>query len=94
MNPLRFYVEKGLKRTMVTLNPTTHEFLDNTRKEFTARIKTTTQGEVVDAMAVVYMGNPEFAAAVDKALCDLLSCKEVQKAGRKQGWRKYPKANI
>ncbi|MFU9046329.1 hypothetical protein ACNAUY_08040 [Acinetobacter tibetensis] len=83
-----FYLEKGLKRTPVTMRPSTIEFLDEKRKEFTAQIKTTTQGEVVDAMSMVYMNNPEFASAVNAALRDILEHKVIQKAGRKEGWRK------
>lgn len=87
-DPLAFYAEKGLKRTPVTMRPSTIEVLDNTRKVYSAQIKTTTQGEVVDAMAMVYLNNPEFAEAVNAALMEILSHKEVQKAGRKEGWRK------
>lgn len=83
-----FYAEKGLKRTPVTMRPTTLELLDETRKAFTQQVKTTTQGEVVDAMAMVYMNNPEFAAEVNKALHAILENKVMQKAGRKEGWRK------
>lgn len=83
-----FYLEKGLKRTPVTMRPSTIEFLDEKRKEFTAQIKTTTQGEVVDAMSMVYMNNPKFASAVNAALRDILEHKVIQKAGRKEGWRK------
>lgn len=88
-----FYEEKGLKRTPVTMRPSTIEFLDEKRKEFTAAVKTTTQGEVVDAMSMVYMNNPEFAAAVDSALRDILEHKVIQKAGRKEGWRKEKPAD-
>lgn len=88
LDPISFYEEKGLKRTPVTMRPSTIDFLDLKRKEFTAQVKTTTQGEVVDAMVMAYMNNPDFAAEVNKALHEILEHKVIQKAGRKEGWRK------
>lgn len=82
-----FYKAKGLKRVSVTLTEGTINFLEDKRKEFSA-VKVTKQGDIVDAMASLYMSNPEFAAALDAEVIRLLEEKVVQKAGRKDGWRK------
>lgn len=82
-----FYKAKGLKRVSVTMTEGTINFLEDKRQEF-LDIKPTKQGDVVDAMAAVYMSNPEFATAVDAQIRKILEEKVVYKAGRKEGWRK------
>lgn len=83
-----FYRNKGLKRVSVTLTDGTIAFLEDKRQEFTATIKTTKQGDVVDALVATYLDNPQFAAAVDETLRGILDRKVMQKMGRKEGWRK------
>ncbi|HEO0817018.1 hypothetical protein WKH82_17385 [Acinetobacter baumannii] len=87
-DPKEFYAEKGLKRTTITLRPSTVEFLGAVAKQFTKEIKSTTQGELVDVMAQLYATNPQFAEMMNKGVTDLLANKEMQKSGRKEGWRK------
>lgn len=82
-----FYRNKGLKRVSVTLTDGTIAFLEDKRQEFSA-IKTTKQGDVVDALVATYLDNPQFAAAVDETLRNILDQKVMQKMGRKEGWRK------
>ena len=82
-----FYRNKGLKRVSVTLTDGTIAFLEDKRQEFSA-IKTTKQGDVVDALVATYLDNPQFAAAVDETLRSILDQKVMQKMGRKEGWRK------
>lgn len=82
-----FYRNKGLKRVSVTLTDGTIAFLEDKRQEFSA-IKTTKQGDVVDALVATYLDNPQFAAAVDETLRNILDQKVIQKMGRKEGWRK------
>ena len=82
-----FYKAKGLKRVSVTMTEGTINFLEDKRQEF-LDIKPTKQGDVVDAMAAVYMSDPKFAAAVDAQIRFILDSKVVLKAGRKEGWRK------
>ncbi|WP_151708826.1 hypothetical protein [Acinetobacter brisouii] len=79
-DPSAFYAEKGLKRTTITLRPSTVEILDEKRKAFS---KTCTQGEIVDAMTDLYVNNPDIAALVNQAVENLLANKKVKKAGRK-----------
>lgn len=83
-----FYRNKGLKRTTITLSDNAVEFLESKRQEFTAAIKTTKQGEVVEALIAAYVKNPDFALAVDAQLEEILNNKVMNKAGRKEGWRK------
>lgn len=83
-----FYEDKGLKRTAITLRPTTVEFLSCKAKEFSKTIKSTTQGELVDVMAYLYANNANYAKLVDDGVKELLDNKEMRKAGRKVGWRK------
>lgn len=87
-NPKEFYAEKGLKRTTITLRPSTVEFLGSKAKQFTQEVKIATQGELVDVMAQLYATNPQFAEMMNKGMMELLANKEVQKVGRKEGWRK------
>lgn len=87
-DPKAFYEDKGLKRTTITLRPTTVEFLSCKAKEFSKTIKSTTQGELVDVMAYLYANNADYAKLVDDGVKELLENKEMQKAGRKVGWRK------
>lgn len=87
LEPSEFYRNKGLKRVSVTLSEGTIAFLEDKRQEFSS-IKTTKQGDVVDALVATYLDNPQFAAAVNDALRDILNQKVVQKMGRKEGWRK------
>lgn len=83
-----FYRNKGLKRVSVTLSDGTIAFLEDKRQEFTAAVKTTKQGDVVDALVATYLDNPQFAAAVNETLRTILDQKVMQKMGRKEGWRK------
>lgn len=87
-DPKEFYAEKGLKRTTITLRPSTVEFLGSKAKQFTKEIKIATQGELVDVMAQLYATNPQFAEMMNQGMTDFLANKEVQKVGRKEGWRK------
>lgn len=87
-NPKEFYAEKGLKRTTITLRPSTVEFLGSKAKQFTQEVKIATQGELVDVMAQLYATNPQFAEMMNQGMMELLANKEVQKVGRKEGWRK------
>ena len=82
-----FYRNKGLKRVSVTLTYGTIAFLEDKRQEFKS-VKTTKQGDVVDALVATYLDNPQFAAAVDETLRSILDQKVMQKMGRKEGWRK------
>jgi hypothetical protein len=82
-----FYRNKGLKRVSVTLSDATIAFLEDKRQEFSS-IKTTKQGDVVDAMVAAYLDKPQVAAAVDDALRKILDQKVMQKMGRKEGYRK------
>lgn len=87
-DPKEFYAEKGLKRTTITLRPSTVEFLGSKAKQFTKEVKIATQGELVDVMAQLYTTNPQFAEMMNQGMTKLLANKEVQKVGRKEGWRK------
>lgn len=87
-DPKEFYAEKGLKRTTITLRPSTVDFLGNKAKQFTKEIKIATQGEFVDVMAQLYATNSQFAEMMNQGMEEFLANKEVQKAGRKEGWRK------
>lgn len=87
-DPKEFYAEKGLKRTTITLRPSTVEFLGSKAKQFTKEVKIATQGELVDVMAQLYATNPQFAEMMNQGMTKLLANKEVQKVGRKEGWRK------
>lgn len=87
-DPKEFYAEKGLKRTTITLRPSTVEFLGNKAKQFTKEVKIATQGELVDVMAQLYESNPQFAEIMNQGMMEFLANKEVQKVGRKEGWRK------
>ncbi|MCU4321669.1 MULTISPECIES: hypothetical protein [Acinetobacter] len=44
-DPKEFYAEKGLKRTTITLRPSTVEFLGSKAKQFTKEVKIATQGD-------------------------------------------------
>lgn len=88
-----FYRKKGLKRVPVTLSEGTISFLEDKRQEFSA-IKVTKQGDVVDALVSVYLDNPQFATEVDAAVREILNQKIVQKAGRKEGWRKEKREEV
>lgn len=84
-DPKEFHAEKGLKRTTITLRPSTVEFLGSKAKQFTKEFKSTTQGELVDVMAQLYSNNSQFAKIMNQGVAQLLASKEIQKSGRKEG---------
>jgi hypothetical protein len=88
--PGRFYRTKGLKRTTITLSDETTEFLEEKRLEFST-IKTTKQGDIVEAFVAAYLNNPEVQTLVDAELTRLLSEKVVKTAGRKPGQKNKAK---
>lgn len=86
-DPQMFYKDKGLKRISIAITENSMNFFDIKRKEF-SKTKVTKYGDIIDAIVNVYEHNPDFAKIVDGEVFKILDKKVIEKAGRKEGWRK------
>ncbi|MDH1689986.1 hypothetical protein [Acinetobacter junii] len=86
-DPQMFYKDKGLKRIPIAITENSMNFFDIKRKEF-SKTKVTKYGDIIDAIVNVYEHNPDFAKIVDGEVFKILDKKVIEKAGRKEGWRK------